>query len=119
MVNHKELIAWQKAVALAQEVHELTSAFPRHELFGLSAQMRRSSVSIPSNIAEGAARGSTRDFLRFLHMARGSYAELETQLLLALQSRYIVEGALIFNRLEDVGKLLNALIMSLRRRLRG
>ena len=72
--NHKDLILWQKAMVLAGEVHKLTSALPRHELFGLSSQIRRSAVSIPSNIAEGAARRSTREFINFLHIARGSFA---------------------------------------------
>jgi four helix bundle protein len=83
--NHKDLILWQKALALATDIHRLTGQLPRHEIFGLSSQMRRSAVSIPSNVAEGAARRTTREFIAFLHIARGSFAELETQLLLTRQ----------------------------------
>jgi four helix bundle protein len=115
--NHTGLIAWQKALNLAHEVHEITKGFPKSETFGLAAQMRRSAISIPSSIAEGAARAGTREFLQFLHVARGSFAELETQLILACRARYITEDHRILRQLEDVGKLVNALIMGVRRRL--
>jgi four helix bundle protein len=118
MRNHKDLIAWQKAVALAHEVHELKKEFPREEMFGLVSQMRRAAISIPSNIAEGAARASTREFLQFLHVARGSFAELETQAELARRSRYVSGDHPIFARLGDVGRLINALIVALRAKLR-
>ena len=116
--NHKDLILWQKAMALAGEVHKLTNTLPRHELFGLSSQIRRSAVSIPSNIAEGAARRSTREFINFLHIARGSFAELETQLQLACEIGYLTDSELApaLGRLDEVGRLLNAVITGLRRR---
>lgn len=114
MRNHKDLIVWQKAVALAHEVHGLTKEFPREEMFGLASQMRRAAISIPSNITEGAARASTREFLQFLHVARGSFAELETQAELARLSRYLSADHPIFARLGDVGRLVNALIVALR-----
>jgi four helix bundle protein len=116
--NHKDLILWQKAMALATEVHRLTAALPRHEMFGLSSQLRRAAVSIPSNVAEGAARRTTREFLSFLHIARGSFAELETQLHLALDIGYLGDAALapVLGRLDEVGRLLNAVIVGLRRR---
>jgi four helix bundle protein len=115
--NHKDLIVWQKALKLAHIVHLATARFPRHELFGLSSQIRRSAVSVPSNIAEGAARATTREFIHFLHIARGSLAELEMQTYLAMQSQYIENAEPLLTQIEEVGKLLNAVISGLRRRL--
>ncbi len=105
-------------MALATTVHRLTSTLPRHELFGLSSQLRRAAISIPSNIAEGTARRSTREFLAFLHIARGSLAELETQLLLAEKIGYLRDRELepAWPQLQEVGRLLNAVIRGLRRR---
>ena len=116
--NHKDLILWQKAMVLAKDVHRLTTELPRHELFGLSSQLRRAAVSIPSNVAEGAARRTTREFMSFLHIARGSFAELETQLHLAVSIGYLTDAALapVLGRLDEVGRLLNAVIVGLRRR---
>jgi four helix bundle protein len=76
-------MAWQEAMEVARAVYSLTGEFPRDERFGLTAQLRRAAVSVPSNIAEGCARGSSREMLRFLHIARGSLSELDTQLRLA------------------------------------
>ena len=105
-------------MALATTVHRLTRTLPRHELFGLSSQLRRAAVSIPSNIAEGTARRSTREFLAFLHIARGSLAELETQLLLAEKIGYLTDDAAVtvWPSVHEVGRLLNAVIRGLRSR---
>src|SRR3989344_8802366 len=81
--SYKELIVWQKAVALSVAIYELTERFPREEVYGLVSQMRRAAVSIPSNIAEGRLRGTRKDFLQFLRIAHGSSAELETQIIIA------------------------------------
>ena len=118
--NHKDLILWQKAMSLTADVHRLTARLPRHEVFGLSSQIRRAAVSIPSNVAEGAARRTTREFIAFLHIARGSFAELETQLLLARQIGYLADRDLapVLTRLDEVGRLLNSVIMGLREKLR-
>ena len=115
--NHKQLIAWQKAVGLAISVHEITAKFPKSELFGLTAQIRRAAVSIPSNIAEGAARGSSKDFLRFMYIASGSCAELETQLHIARAVGYAENSSTIEKRLVEVGKLLSAIIRTLRNQI--
>ena len=119
--SYKDLIVWQKAMALAVEVHHITRRFPRHEVFGLAGQLRRAAVSVPSNVAEGSARRTTRDLTAFLHVARGSVAELETQLLLARAVGYLDEAALasLSPKLDEVGRLLNGLIASLRRRSRS
>ncbi len=116
--SHKDLILWQKAVTLATEIHGLTCKIPRQEVFGIIAQIRRAAVSVPSNIAEGSARRSTREFLAFLHIARGSLAELETQLLLSEKIGYLREPDLlpIWPQMAEVGRLLNAVIGGLRRR---
>ena len=83
--THKDLKVWQEAMKLAKEVYRLTAGFPREEVYGLTSQMRRAAVSVPSNIAEGAARASSREFTQFLYIALGSLSELETQWLLALE----------------------------------
>jgi four helix bundle protein len=116
--DYRDLVLWQRAVELAAEVHLVTLKLPRHELFGLSAQMRRSAVSIPSNIAEGSGRRTTREFIAFLHIARGSLSELRTQLLLAVKVAYVTgpEISVAENLTDEVGKLLNAVIRGLRHR---
>jgi four helix bundle protein len=116
--DYRDLVLWQKAMGLASEVHRVTLKLPRHEMFGLTAQIRRAAVSIPSNIAEGAGRRTTRDFLAFLHVARGSLSELETQLFLAQSIGYLSEAdwAVARTGTIEVGRLLNAVITGLRRR---
>ncbi|PIT90865.1 diversity-generating retroelement protein bAvd family protein [Candidatus Kaiserbacteria bacterium CG10_big_fil_rev_8_21_14_0_10_49_17] len=83
MQTYKDLIVWQKAVELSVKIYEFTESFPQDERFGLVSQMRRSAVSIPSNIAEGRSRSTRNDFKQFLHIAYGSATELETQLIIA------------------------------------
>ena len=116
--DYRDLVLWQRAVELAAEVHRVTLKLPRHELFGLAAQMRRSAVSIPSNIAEGSGRRTTREFIAFLHIARGSLSELRTQLLLASEVAYVTgsEISVAENLTDEVGKLLNSVIRGLRHR---
>ena len=113
--NFKELIVWQKAMELAKEIYRLTRLLPKEELYALSSQMRRAAVSIPSNIAEGQARNSRREFISFLSIAKGSSAELQTQCLLCETLGYLQKGktqqALILA--EEVSRMLNSLIKSL------
>ena len=87
--SYKDLIVWQKAMDLAAEIHLLSKAFPREELYGLTSQVRRAAVSVPSNIAEGQARQSTAEFLNFLSIAQGSLAEVDTQIMLAQRFHYL------------------------------
>jgi len=87
--DYRDLVVWRKAMDLAAEVHLLSKAFPRDELYGLTSQVRRAAVSVPSNIAEGQARQSTAEFLNFLSIAHGSLAEVDTQLLLAQRFQYV------------------------------
>lgn len=115
MQDFKDLVAWQKALALVAEVYRRTGSFPKHETYGLTNQIRRAAVSVPSNIAEGQAHYSRREFCHFLHHSRGSLAELETQLILSERLRYIsgpeLESLLL--RVREIGRILNGLISSL------
>src|SRR3989338_2808716 len=90
--SHKDLIVWQKGIDLSRAIYKLTGEFPQREVYALSSQMRRAAVSIPSNIAEGKARRTAKDFVHFLHIAFGSAAELETQLLIAKQLSFVDEN---------------------------
>jgi four helix bundle protein len=108
----REIVAWQKSHELVLLVYVLTAKYPKHELFGLTSQSRRCSVSIPSNIAEGFKRKSKNDSLHFYNMAEASLEELKYQLLLAKDLKYIteVEYQKVFNLSEDVGRLINGWI---------
>lgn len=110
--SYKDLIVWKKAMDLVEMVYQVTKEFPREELYGLANQLRRAAVSVPSNIAEGHARKSTAEFRNFLSIARGSLAEVETQLLIAKRLGYIntqrVESILLIQ--VEVNKMTNALI---------
>lgn len=110
--SYKELRAWKQAVDLALEVYRLTEGFPRSELYGLITQIRRSAVSVPSNIAEGKGRFSDREFALFLRHARGSLLELETQLLIAGKLGYlsIKMAESLARDTEQLAKTLNALL---------
>jgi four helix bundle protein len=83
MVTHKDLDIWKMGLDIVERIYQITGKFPKDEQFGLTAQMRRAAVSIPSNVAEGAARNSKREFLQYLYISLGSLAEVETQLLIA------------------------------------
>jgi four helix bundle protein len=116
--NHRDLVVWQKAMSLVETVYHLTSAFPRQESYGLTAQMRRSAISVPSNIAEGQGRGTCKDFLRFLSIASGSLKELETQLLIAGRLCLTTSEAMsrVLTQCDEVGRLLTGLKKNLRNR---
>jgi four helix bundle protein len=110
--SFKDLTVWQKSFALAKEVYVLSSKLPKEEQFGLVSQMRRCAISIPSNIAEGHQRNNTREYKQFLGIAKGSAAELETQLLLSQEIHYLdIEKELVL--LTEIQKMLNSLIAKL------
>lgn len=113
-MHYRELIAWQKAMGLVTHVYKITSAFPSEEKFGLVSQIRRSAVSVPSNIAEGQARNTTGEFNQFLGIARGSMAELTTQLIIAENLGYLQDTKETLEMVEEVGRILTGLIKSLR-----
>ncbi|GAB6888918.1 four helix bundle protein [Desulfothermus okinawensis JCM 13304] len=106
---HKNLDVWKLAVELVREVYSITRQFPREELYALTSQIRRSSVSVPSNIAEGAARNSRKEFIQFLHIALGSCAELETQLIIAEELGYCNTDDLL-NKIERIRQMIFGLI---------
>ncbi len=109
--NFKDLIVWQKSIKLVKSVYEITKSFPADERFGLISQMRRAAVSIPSNIAEGQARRSTKEFVHFISNAEGSLAELETQLLIAEELTYADSSTndTVFESIHEIQRMLNAL----------
>ena len=114
--NYQELIVWQKAMDVAAEIYHIVKKLPKEECFSLSDQMRRAAVSIPSNIAEGQARSSKKEFIHFLSIALGSKSELETQLLLSVKVGYLLDSEIekAIGLLAETGKLLTALIRSQR-----
>jgi four helix bundle protein len=116
MHSYKELLVWQVAMGLVSEVYRVTREFPRAEIYGLTSQLRRSAVSVPSNIAEGQGRATRGEFIQFLGHARGSLFELETQLTIAGELGYLEsqEQARILGMLTRVAQLLNGLLTSLR-----
>jgi four helix bundle protein len=109
--SFRDLLVWQKGIALAKIVYQLTSVFPTDERFGLVSQMRRAAVSIPSNIAEGQARHTTGEFVQFISHAEGSVAELETQMLLSIELEFLERTAAsnALTLLVELRKMLNAL----------
>jgi four helix bundle protein len=119
MYNYRELRVWQAGMELAKDVYVLTRAFPSHEMYELTSQLRRAVASVPANIAEGHTRDSTKEFLRHLAIARGSLAEVETFLLLSRDLGYCECEAVttLLKRCEEESKMLNALQQSLRKRL--
>jgi len=115
--GYKDLRVWELAMDLAEDVYRVTQGFPPEERYGLTSQMRRCAVSAPSNIAEGHGRGG-RDFCRFIDIAYGSLSELETQLELARRLKYVsdTDAQRLLDQIAEVGKMLNGLKNSLKRR---
>ncbi|CAM4154329.1 four helix bundle protein [Gillisia hiemivivida] len=105
-MNHKDLDVWKKGMDLVEEVYKLTANFPSNEMYGLSNQLRRAAVSIPSNIAEGSSRKGDKELLYFINVAIGSIAEIETQMLIAARLKYVDEHNEIFDKITEVRKLL-------------
>jgi len=114
--NYRDLIAWQRAMDLVEEVYRLVEQFPQSELYGLSSQIRRAAVSVPSNIAEGQGRDTKKEFNHFLSIAMGSLREVETQLMIAVRLQFLsnsdIEKAM--NLAEECGKTINGLKKHLR-----
>ena len=118
LATFHDLVAWQKAMELVVEIYKATSIFPKDELYGLTSQLRRAGVSVPSNIAEGQGRNSPREFAQFLSIAYGSLCEIETQLLIANQLNYLPDSQLhaLVIRVNEVARLVNGLSNSLNRK---
>ncbi|MBI4845537.1 MAG: four helix bundle protein [Candidatus Omnitrophica bacterium] len=115
--NYKDLQVWQKSVVFITEIYNITKKFPKEEIFGLINQMRRSAVSVPSNIAEGWMRQYTKEYVQFIYHALGSCGELETQLIIAYNLQYIDDNQKFFllEELTVVIKMLHALLKGLRK----
>ena len=114
MHNYKELEIWKKSISLAEKVYELTSQFPLEEKFGLISQLKRASVSVPSNIAEGAGRNTKGEFNQFLGIAVGSLFELETQLILSKRFRFIDQIQTEIDEIDNLRKMIFGLQKSLK-----
>lgn len=112
--SYKDLVVWQKAMELVTAVYRATTSFPKDELFGITSQLRRAAVSIPSNIAEGQGRLSEKEFRFFLGQARGSLMEVETQLQIAENLGYLEKQVTetLFRMCAEVGRILNGLLAS-------
>ncbi len=115
MRTHKDLDAWKKSLALVISIYEIASSFPKEEVYGLTSQIKRAIVSIPSNIAEGAARNHKKEFIQFLYIALGSGAELDTQLIIANKLGFISQEKLdeLIDELNTISKMIQGLIKSI------
>jgi len=114
---HHNLEVWKRALNFVTEIYKTTTGFPNDEKFGLVSQMRRAAVSIPSNIAEGAARNSKKEFINFLHIAQGSAAELETQILISRNLEFVSQNQAdpLLKELEEISRMIIGLQKSLRK----
>lgn len=110
MLSHKKLEAWKESISMTIEIYKLTKNFPKNEIYGLTNQIRRSAISIPSNIAEGCARQTSKETIQFLYISLGSIAELETQLIISNELGYINNTEEIFNKIVRIRKLIIGLI---------
>ena len=115
MKMYRDLLVWQKSMALFTEIYRLSKSFPKDETYGLTSQMRRCAVSIPSNMAEGYGRNSTNDYIRFLRVAVGSLYELQTQIEIALNLRYLRKSA--FSKLYESSREIEGMLSSLTKKL--
>ncbi len=113
--SHKDIVVWQKSIELVSSIYLLTQSFPEAERFGLISQLRRASVSVPSNIAEGAARNSKKEFIQFLYISLGSLSEIETQLIIAEKLKLIDDKTEVQESVDEIRKLILGLIRSLKR----
>ena len=116
-MTHKDLEVWKKSMDLVEDVYKLMKQLPENEKYGLISQIKRSSISIPSNIAEGAARASTKEFIRYLDIATGSLSELETQLLLVKRLGFSNNNESLEEQLNSIGKMLYGLKLSLKKKI--
>jgi four helix bundle protein len=114
--HYRQLIAWQRAMELVRTIYDLTAKFPKEETYSLTAQLRRAAVSVPSNIAEGQGRDSTKEFLHHLSMACGSLMEVETQVLIGKDLGYLSpeKSVQVLASSAEVGRIINGLMKSLR-----
>ena len=111
---HSDLDVWKKSIEFVAEIYKMTKDFPKEEIYGLTSQIRRASVSIPSNIAEGAARNSTKEFIQFLYIALGSASETETQLIIAKEIGYLENNSFLLDEIKSIRKMIVGLVKYLK-----
>jgi four helix bundle protein len=113
---HKNLVAWQESIGLVKDIYALCEKLPENEKFGISSQLKRAATSVPANIAEGAARNTSKEFIYFLSIANGSLSEIDTFLTIIMELSFSKESEIkfIFERMEKVGALINGLLKSLK-----
>ena len=116
MRTHRDLDLWKRSMGFVETIYRVTACFPPEEIYGLTSQLRRAAVSVPSNIAEGSARDGEKEFVRFLYMALGSLAELETQIILSGNLGYLKDTKALLDELSDLKKMTNGLIRHLKKR---
>jgi len=118
VASYRDLLAWQKAMELITQIYRVSQKFPSEGMYGIVSQMRRAAISIPSNIAEGQGRLTQGEFIQFLGIARGSLLELETQILVARNLRYLDEPTLknLLELTSEVGRLVNGLLSAVKKR---
>src|SRR5258708_5826850 len=119
--SYRDLIAWQKSMAIVTEIYRITEKFPKHEMYGLAAQIRRAAVSVPSNIAEGQGRSFDKEFGHFLSNAQGSLMEVETQMEIAFNLGYVTRPQCdaILGQCAEVGRIINGLLHKVKRGAAG
>lgn len=115
--NHKDLDVWKRSMDFVMEMYKITNKFPSSELYGLTSQIRRASISIPSNIAEGAGRKNTKEFIQFLYFSLGSASEIETQIEIASRLGYIEDSKEYLDHLDSIRKMLSDLMYALKKKL--
>jgi four helix bundle protein len=115
--SHRNVVAWQKAIALVTDIYRATERFPKAEVYGLTAQIRRAAVSVPGNIAEGKGRHSKREYVQFLYRARGSMLEVETQLEIAHNLSFLAPESFVelAGQVDETSRVLNGLISSVKK----
>lgn len=114
MKSYKDLVLWKVSMDLSVDIYQKTTEFPKYELYGLTSQLRRAAVSVPSNIAEGASRHSTKEFMQFLYISNGSLSEIETQLEIAYRLKYMTSLEELIDKIKLIRKMLINLIKALK-----
>ncbi len=112
--SHMDLVVWQKSLNLVEKIYKITGFFPKEEIYGLTSQLKRAIISVPSNIAEGASRQTTKEFIQFLYISLGSLSEVETQLIIAKRLEFIENIDDLINQIKSLKKMLTNLINTLK-----
>jgi four helix bundle protein len=119
ITSHKDLKVWQRSMDLTIEIYTLTKKFPSEEKYGLTSQVRRAAVSVPSNIAEGVSRKSPKEYIFFLHISLASLSEIDTQLMIAERLKYFSDNSSIFDEIKSIKLMIGGLIKAIKKRDSG